>query len=76
MSNTYNFERIAGKILGCSSDLMMSLQIQHIGDLSVLKRSVPKDLVVENSVKEKGGQDVINVTAEADAQPLSRSSDL
>ncbi|KAG0054486.1 hypothetical protein BGZ83_011173 [Gryganskiella cystojenkinii] len=60
MSNTQNFETMAGKISGCSSDLMMSLQIQQTGDLSVLKRSVPKDLVAENFVKENGGQDVVN----------------
>ena len=62
MSNTQNFETMAGKISGCSSDLMMSLQIQQTGDLSVLKRSVPKDLVAENFVKENGGQDVVNVS--------------
>ncbi|KAF9104189.1 hypothetical protein BGX27_010207 [Mortierella sp. AM989] len=60
MSNTQNFEAMAGKITTCSSDLMMSLQIQQTGDLSVLKRSVPRDLAAESFIKEHGGQDVIN----------------
>ncbi|KAF9346147.1 hypothetical protein BGX26_002364, partial [Mortierella sp. AD094] len=64
MSNTQNFESMAGKISGCSSDLMMSLQIQQTGDLSVLKRSVPRDLVAEDFIKEHGGQDVINSNPE------------
>jgi hypothetical protein len=60
-SNTQNFETMAGKITSCSSDLMMSLQIQQTGDLSILKRAVPRDLVAENFIKEHGGQDAINV---------------
>ncbi|KAF9399221.1 hypothetical protein BGX21_006616 [Mortierella sp. AD011] len=64
MSNTQNFESMAGKISSCSSDLMMSLQIQQTGDLSVLKRSVPRDLVAEDFIKEHGGQDVINSNPE------------
>ncbi|KAF9351621.1 hypothetical protein BGX26_010414 [Mortierella sp. AD094] len=64
MSNTQNFETMAGKISGCSSDLMMSLQIQQTGDLSVLKRSVPRDLVAEHFIKEHGGQDAVNSNPE------------
>ncbi|KAG0219442.1 hypothetical protein B0O80DRAFT_492641 [Mortierella sp. GBAus27b] len=59
-SNTQNFETMAGKITSCSSDLMMSLQIQQTGDLSILKRAVPRDLVAENFIKDHGGQDAIN----------------
>jgi len=62
MSNTQNFENMADKIKTCSSDLMLSLQIQQTGDLSVLKRAVPRDVVAETFVKENGGQDVINVS--------------
>lgn len=62
MSNTQNFENMADKIKNCSSDLMLSLQIQQTGDLSILKRAVPRDVVAENFVKENGGQDVINVS--------------
>jgi hypothetical protein len=62
MSNTQNFEGMAGKITSCSSDLMMSLQIQQTGDLSILKRAVPRDLVAETFIREHGGQDVINVS--------------
>ncbi|GJJ72554.1 hypothetical protein EMPS_04912 [Entomortierella parvispora] len=64
MSNTQNFENMADKIKSCSSDLMLSLQIQQTGDLSVLKRSVPRDIVAESFVKENGGQDVINSNPE------------
>ncbi|KAI8605281.1 hypothetical protein EDD21DRAFT_299743, partial [Dissophora ornata] len=60
MSNTQNFESMAGKISTCSSDLMMSLQIQQTGDLSVLKRAVPRDVVAEDFIKDNGGQEAIN----------------
>ena len=62
MSNTQNFESMADRIKSCSSDLMLSLQIQQTGDLSVLKRAVPRDVVAETFVKDNGGQDVINVS--------------
>ncbi|KAG0333339.1 hypothetical protein BG000_009242 [Podila horticola] len=60
MSNMQNFELMAGKITACSSDLMMSLQIQQTGDLSILKRVVPRDRVAESFIRENGGQDIIN----------------
>ncbi|KAG0379427.1 hypothetical protein BGX24_000450 [Mortierella sp. AD032] len=59
-SNTQNFEQMAGKITTCSSDLMMSLQIQQTGDLSILKRGVPRDRIAENFIRENGGQETIN----------------
>ncbi|KAF9922951.1 hypothetical protein FBU30_006912 [Linnemannia zychae] len=59
-SNMQNFEQMAAKITTCSSDLMMSLQIQQTGDLSILKRVVPRDRVAENFIRENGGQDTIN----------------
>lgn len=62
MSNMQNFELMAGKITACSSDLMMSLQIQQTGDLSILKRMVPRDRVAESFIRENGGQDMINVS--------------
>lgn len=62
MSNMQNFEQMAGKITTCSSDLMMSLQIQQTGDLSILKRVVPRDRIAENFIRENGGQDMINVS--------------
>ncbi|KAF8952009.1 hypothetical protein BGZ46_003698, partial [Entomortierella lignicola] len=64
MSNTQNFESMAGKISSCSSDLMMSLQIQQTGDLSVLKRSVPRDLAAETFIRDNGGQEAINSNPE------------
>ncbi|KAF9134656.1 hypothetical protein BGW39_006245 [Mortierella sp. 14UC] len=60
MSNMQNFEQMAVKITTCSSDLMMSLQIQQTGDLSILKRVVPRDRIAENFIRENGGQDTIN----------------
>ncbi|KAG0036051.1 hypothetical protein BGZ82_004765 [Podila clonocystis] len=60
MSNMQNFELMAGKITACSSDLMMSLQIQQTGDLSIMKRMVPRDRVAESFIRENGGQDTIN----------------
>ncbi|KAF9584540.1 hypothetical protein BGW38_006087 [Lunasporangiospora selenospora] len=60
ISNTANFEAMADRISTCSSDLMMSLQIQQTGDLSVLKRAVPRDLVAEKFINDNGGQDFIN----------------
>jgi hypothetical protein len=77
MSNTQNFESMADRIKSCSSDLMLSLQIQQTGDLSVLKRAVPRDVVAETFVKDNGGQDVINVSNMAvhfeDQRPYSRT---
>jgi hypothetical protein len=61
-SNLQNFEQMAGKITTCSSDLMMSLQIQQTGDLSILKRVVPRDRIAENFIRDNGGQDTINVS--------------
>ncbi|KAI1288891.1 hypothetical protein EDD11_009565 [Mortierella claussenii] len=78
MSNTQNFEAMASRITSCSSDLMMSLQIQQTGDLSVLKRAVPRDLAAETFIKEHGGQEAINndpelVKAFADKMHLAMS---
>ncbi|KAG0204833.1 hypothetical protein BGX28_003366 [Mortierella sp. GBA30] len=60
MSNKENFEAVAAKVTSCSTDLMLSLQIQQTGDLSLLKRAVPRDLEAEQFVKDNGGEDVIN----------------
>ncbi|KAG0213909.1 hypothetical protein BGX33_002593 [Mortierella sp. NVP41] len=63
MSNSQNFASMAASIATCSQDLMLSLQIQQTGDLSVLSRSVPSDAQDEeakNFVQANGGQDVIN----------------
>lgn len=62
ISNMQSFEQMAGKITNCSSDLMMSLQIQQTGDLSILKRVVPRDRIAEKFIRENGGQDMINVS--------------
>lgn len=64
MSNSQNFVQMAQKIMACSQDLMLSLQIQQTGDLSVLSRSVPVDHQDEEAeifVSTHGGQSVINV---------------
>ncbi|KAF9971886.1 hypothetical protein BGZ73_005054 [Actinomortierella ambigua] len=60
MTNRQDFEQMAAKVTTCSSELMMSLQIQQTGDLSILKRVVPRDLVAEKFIRENGGQDMIN----------------
>ncbi|KAF9352206.1 hypothetical protein BGX26_009929 [Mortierella sp. AD094] len=63
MSNSQNFVVMAGKITSCTQDLMLSLQIQQTGDISVLTRSVPLDTQDEEAqafVKSHGGQSVIN----------------
>ncbi|KAG0021682.1 hypothetical protein BGZ82_011273 [Podila clonocystis] len=63
MSNSQNFEQMAQQIMACSQDLMLSLQIQQTGDLSVLSRSVPVDRQDEEAgifVSTHGGQSVIN----------------
>lgn len=66
MSNSQNFIQMADKIMACSQDLMLSLQIQQTGDLSVLSRSIPVDDQDEEArtfVFTHGGQSVINVRA-------------
>ncbi|KAF9912888.1 hypothetical protein EC991_007500 [Linnemannia zychae] len=63
MSNGQNFVNMAASIAACSQDLMLSLQIQTTGDISVLSRSVPTDAQDEAAkkfVQANGGQDVIN----------------
>ncbi|KAF9276841.1 hypothetical protein BGZ68_009708 [Mortierella alpina] len=60
MSNKENFESVVARVTSCSTDLMLSLQIQQTGDLSLLKRSVPRDLEAEQFVKDRGGEDVVN----------------
>ncbi|KAG0004505.1 hypothetical protein BGZ80_008077 [Entomortierella chlamydospora] len=63
MSNNQNFISMAGKITSCTQDLMLSLQIQQTGDISVLTRSVPldtQDVEAQNFVKSHGGQSVVN----------------
>ncbi|KAF9301261.1 hypothetical protein BGZ74_006928 [Mortierella antarctica] len=67
MSNSQNFVQMAQKIMACSQDLMLSLQIQQTGDLSVLSRSVPVDHQDEEAeifVSTHGGQSVINCNPE------------
>lgn len=66
MSNGANFVSMASSIAACSQDLMLSLQIQQTGDISVLSRSVPSDAQDEAAkkfVQANGGQDIINVRA-------------
>ncbi|KAF9134277.1 hypothetical protein BGW39_007587 [Mortierella sp. 14UC] len=63
MSNSQNFVNMAADIAACSQDLMLSLQIQTTGDISVLSRSVPTDAQDEAAkkfVQANGGQDIIN----------------
>ncbi|KAF9154538.1 hypothetical protein BG015_000682 [Linnemannia schmuckeri] len=63
MSNGANFDAMASSIATCSQDLMLSLQIQQTGDISVLSRSVPSDAQDEEAkkfVQANGGQDIIN----------------
>ncbi|KAG0252830.1 hypothetical protein BG011_006718 [Mortierella polycephala] len=60
MSNKENFELVAAKVTTCSTDLMLSLQIQQTGDLSLLKRAVPRDLEAERFVRDHGGEEAIN----------------
>lgn len=64
MSNSQNFVLMAQKITECSQDLMLGLQIQQTGDISVLSRAVPidpQDEEARNFVDRHGGQSVINV---------------
>ncbi|KAF9954408.1 hypothetical protein BGZ72_004618 [Mortierella alpina] len=63
ISNSQNFILMADSISACSQDLMLSLQIQQTGDISVLTRSVPMDSQDEEAktfVMAHGGQSVIN----------------
>ncbi|KAF9988611.1 hypothetical protein BGZ75_009034 [Mortierella antarctica] len=63
ISNSQNFVQMAASISACSQDLMLSLQIQQTGDISVLTRSVPVDSQDEEAksfVMAHGGQSVIN----------------
>ncbi|KAF9319971.1 hypothetical protein BG003_007656 [Podila horticola] len=63
MSNGQNFTSMAQKITACSQDLMLSLQIQQTGDLSILTRAVPTDPQDEEAkkfVQAHGGQNIIN----------------
>jgi len=65
MSNSQNFTAMAARITACSQDLMLSLQIQQTGDISILTRAVPTDPQDEEAkrfVQEHGGQNVINVS--------------
>ncbi|KAF9380314.1 hypothetical protein CPB97_008420 [Podila verticillata] len=63
MSNSQNFTSMAARITACSHDLMLSLQIQQTGDISILTRAVPIDPQDEEAkrfVQEHGGQNIIN----------------
>ncbi|KAG0354928.1 hypothetical protein BGZ54_001403 [Gamsiella multidivaricata] len=67
MSNNQSFVQMATKISACSQDLMLSLQIQQTGDISVLSRSVPMDSQDEEArefVSAHGGQAAINNSPE------------
>ncbi|KAI8605756.1 hypothetical protein EDD21DRAFT_299094 [Dissophora ornata] len=67
MSNSQNFVQMAQKITTCSQDLMLSLQIQQTGDISVLSRAVPMDPQDEEArifVSAHGGQSAINSSPE------------
>lgn len=70
MSNGQNFTLMAQRITACSQDLMLSLQIQQTGDLSILTRAVPIDPQDEEAkqfVQSHGGQNIINVSHSCDA---------
>ncbi|KAG0246872.1 hypothetical protein BGX31_006936 [Mortierella sp. GBA43] len=63
MSNSQNFVLMAQRITECSQDLMLSLQIQQTGDMTVLSRSVPVDPQDEEAkdfIARHGGQSVVN----------------
>ncbi|KAF9406900.1 hypothetical protein BGZ94_002900 [Podila epigama] len=63
ISNSANFTAMAARITSCSQDLMLSLQIQQTGDLSILARAVPNDPQDDEAkefVQAHGGQSVIN----------------
>ncbi|CAO3573202.1 unnamed protein product [Mortierella alpina] len=63
ISNSQNFVHMAESISACSQGLMLSLQIQQTGDISVLTRSVPMDSQDEEAksfVMSHGGQSAIN----------------
>ncbi|KAG0329932.1 hypothetical protein BGZ99_010043 [Dissophora globulifera] len=63
MSNSQNFGQMAQKISACSQDLMLSLQIQQTGDISVLTRAIPVDPQDEEArsfVAAHGGQTAVN----------------
>ncbi|KAF9562935.1 hypothetical protein EC968_005039 [Mortierella alpina] len=63
ISNSQNFVQMAEDISACSQDLMLSLQIQQTGDISVLTRMVPmesQDEEAKTFVMAHGGQSVIN----------------
>ncbi|KAF9925242.1 hypothetical protein FBU30_004960 [Linnemannia zychae] len=62
MSNGANFTAMASSIAACSQDLMLSLQIQTTGDISILSRSIPNDAQddeAKNFVQANGGQDAV-----------------
>jgi len=64
MSNGANFGGMADKITNCSHDLMLSLQIQQTGDISILTRGIPQDqqdLDAQQFVMSHGGQDAVKV---------------
>ncbi|ORZ14421.1 hypothetical protein BCR41DRAFT_306823 [Lobosporangium transversale] len=62
MSNSQNFIQMAVDITTCTQDLMLSLQIQQTGDLSVLTRAVPSDTKDDEArlfVQQHGGHSVV-----------------
>jgi hypothetical protein len=64
ISHSQNFALMAQKVTECSQDLMLTLQIQQTGDMSILSRAIPVDPQDEEAkefVSRHGGQTVINV---------------
>ncbi|KAK3825763.1 MAG: hypothetical protein J3Q66DRAFT_277887 [Benniella sp.] len=63
ISHSQNFALMAQKVTECSQDLMLTLQIQQTGDMSILSRAIPVDPQDEEAkefVARHGGQTVIN----------------
>lgn len=62
VGNKDKFVSCADAIAKCTSDLMLSLQIQQTGKLDILTRGVPldaKDRVAENFLARHGGADAV-----------------
>ncbi|KAF9164512.1 hypothetical protein DFQ26_001364 [Actinomortierella ambigua] len=62
LSNNQNFTEMAAKVALIGEDLMLSLQIQQTGDISVLRRSIPldaQDQEAEQFVESHGGQSAV-----------------
>ncbi|KAF9975537.1 hypothetical protein BGZ73_000797 [Actinomortierella ambigua] len=62
VSNNQNFTEMAAKVAQVAEDLMFSLQIQQVGDISIIKRSIPlddQDQEAKQFIEKHGGQSAI-----------------